>query len=178
MSIINSIIEIPQVDLTRKQTRDFVINAFLKELPGTGKGPNCSKYIYTAELIAHSSILIKRPAALNKGVDFTDHVSGKRFRKRGSVDMPSHADIILDLDQKMKADSASYKGIKSLINDVFNCKYVSQIQCRKCNIVAGKLSTTEAIMAIKWLFIEQDVTYWNWSGRYMLFGGLRDNGLA
>ena len=34
------------------------------------------------------------------------------------------------------------------------------------------------ILAIKWLFIEQDVTYWNWSGRAMLMNGLEKNALV
>ena len=27
---------------------------------------------------------------------------------------------------------------------------------------------------IKWLFIEQDITYWNWSGRNMLYNGIKN----
>jgi hypothetical protein len=29
------------------------------------------------------------------------------------------------------------------------------------------------LLAIKWLFIEQDITYWNWSGRDMLWGHIQ-----
>ena len=31
--------------------------------------------------------------------------------------------------------------------------------------------------AIKWLFMEQDCAYWNYSGRQMLFSGLNERGL-
>ena len=31
---------------------------------------------------------------------------------------------------------------------------------------------------VKWLFLEQDVTYWNYSGRAMLYQSLKDNGLV
>ena len=33
------------------------------------------------------------------------------------------------------------------------------------------------LLAIKWLFIEQDITYWNWSGRNMLKESLEKDGL-
>ena len=33
------------------------------------------------------------------------------------------------------------------------------------------------LLAIKWLFIEQDITYWNWSGRNMLKISLEEKGL-
>ena len=31
---------------------------------------------------------------------------------------------------------------------------------------------------VKWLFLEQDVTYWNYSGRAMLYQSLKGNGLV
>jgi len=34
------------------------------------------------------------------------------------------------------------------------------------------------LLAIKWLFIEQDITYWNWSGRNMLMNSLKDKELV
>lgn len=34
------------------------------------------------------------------------------------------------------------------------------------------------LLAIKWLFIEQDITYWNWSGRNMLYNQLIEMGLV
>lgn len=45
------------------------------------------------------------------------------------------------------------------------------------NIPAGLLSCEEACLAIKWLWIEQDVTYWNFSGRAMLYQSLKEQGL-
>lgn len=50
-------------NLNRKEIRDFVITSFLSEHPGTGKGIDCSKYIYVAETLNNRRILLKRPAA-------------------------------------------------------------------------------------------------------------------
>ena len=124
-------------------------------------------------------IYLKRPAVLNKGVDFTVHVEDIRFRQEGaSVDMPSHSDIVDDLIAKLNADPSIYSNIKELITDLYNCRNVTVQQCLQNSINAGLLTTDEVIMAVKWLFIEQDVTYWNWSGRNMLFSGLQSNSSA
>ncbi len=124
-------------------------------------------------------IFLKRPAVLNKGVDFTVHVEDIRFRQKGaSFDMPSHSDIVDDLIAKLNADPSIYSNIKELITDLYNCRNVTVQQCLQNSINAGLLTTDEVIMAVKWLFIEQDVTYWNWSGRNMLFSGLQSNSSA
>lgn len=34
------------------------------------------------------------------------------------------------------------------------------------------------LLAIKWLFMEQDCAYWNYSGRAMFFDVLRNNNLV
>ena len=38
----------------RKETKDFVIQNFLSENPGTGKVDECSKYIYTVETLSNN----------------------------------------------------------------------------------------------------------------------------
>ncbi len=178
MSIVTCRLSLP-ANLNRKDTRDFVIQTFLSEQPGTGKGNLCSKYIYIAEQLNNRNILLKRPAVLNKGVDFTVHVEKINFRnKGGSVDMPSHSDIVNDLTVKSNASPSIYNNIKTLIIDLYNCRNVTIQQCTQNPINAGLLTTTEVIMAMKWLFIEQDVTYWNWSGRNMLFSYLQANNLV
>jgi len=34
------------------------------------------------------------------------------------------------------------------------------------------------LLTVKWLFMEQDCAYWNYSGRAMFYSALRANGLA
>lgn len=34
------------------------------------------------------------------------------------------------------------------------------------------------LLAVKWLFMEQDCAYWNYSGRKMLMDALANNGLV
>lgn len=56
-------------DLDRRGIRKFVIDQFLDEEAGNGKGDLSTKYIYTVERLTNSNIVLKRPAFLNKGMD-------------------------------------------------------------------------------------------------------------
>ena len=165
----------------REQIKNFVIEKFLLESAGTGTGVNSSKYVYTAEYLSNNGkILLKRPAGLNKGMDFTVHIDGVVFGSgRGVVpDRPKHDHIIADLEAKSVANPVIYQNIKSILNDVFNCKTVTPQQCTNYHISAGILTTEQVVMATKWLFIEQDVTYWNTSGRAMFYNALKSRQLC
>lgn len=163
---------------TRKEVRNQVITKFLDEEPGTGKGDECSRYIYEVETLkSGGKIYLKRPAALNKGVDFTVHVENIKFRPRNMVDMPSHDNIIEDLKLKVVENPSEYGKVKDVISKLYNCEYVADSEYE--NICFNDGHPIDAILkAIKWLFIEQDVTYWNWSGRTMLYNGLKENNLV
>jgi len=156
----------------RASIRRKVIMKFLTEESGTGKGELCSKYIYDVEVTQSGSrIFLKRPATLNKGMDFSVHYEGIRFRNRGLIDMPSHANILADLSSKKLSDSLMYKKVSKIIRRIYACEDISPSELRKLQFEVGH-PVEGILMCIKWLFIEQDVTYWNWSGRAMLFNGL------
>ena len=162
----------------RKSIRKQVIIKFLEEEPGTGKGDLCSKYIYEVENLADGrKILLKRPASLNKGVDFTVHIENARFGNRGAIDMPSHSDIFQDLLEKKSSNPIDYEKVKALIHKLYNCENLESQDYDILEFRTG-YSIESILKAIKWLFIEQDVTYWNWSGRNMLFSALQSKGLC
>jgi hypothetical protein len=162
----------------RASIRSQVIMRFITEKPGTGKGDNSSKYIYEVETTKDGyTVILKRPARFNKGVDFTVHVEGIRFRQKGTVDMPNHSDIINDLSRKKENNPLEYEKVKTVILKFYNCQSVKKKEIENIKFFVGY--PIEAILkSIKWLFIEQDVTYWNWSGRSMLFSALHDKGLC
>ena len=156
----------------RASIRRQVIMKFLREEYGRGKGELCSKYIYDVEVTQSGSrIFLKRPATLNKGMDFSVHYEGVRFRNRGLVDMPSHSNILADLSSKTLSNPLMYRKVSEIIRRIYSCEDVSPTELRKLQFEVG-LPVDGILMCIKWLFIEQDVTYWNWSGRAMLFNGL------
>ena len=59
------------------------------------------------------------------------------------------------------------------IDSVFNCKEIESEWFDEFSFTTGK-SVELILKVIKWFFIEQDITYWNYSGRNMLMNGIRE----
>ncbi len=166
-------------ELNREEIKNYVIQCFLKEQAGTGKGSQCSKYIYEVESCRDRKIFLRRPATLNKGMDFTVHVEGIKFREKYAYkDRPKHKEIILDLQAKKKASPEKYILIAEYLHNIYKCLPYDELSLRDLEIKAGLLTCEECCLAVKWLFIEQDVTYWNWSGRAMFYGALTKHNLV
>ena len=166
----------------RSQMRIDLISNFLSELPGTGNKSLASRYIYTVEsLNSVYSIYLKRPTTLNKGFDFTVNIGGLFFKKNRRYSNPSHSDIINALiDCKQQFPSIYQSQIKQNIQDIYDCKHVSfsVLSGAKFMDYQQNQHPIEIILlAIKWLFMEQDCAYWNYSGRAMFYNSLRDNNL-
>ena len=133
----------------RYQKRQALISCFLNEEAGTGRGDDASRYQYNVESYGDYGIFLKRPTQLNKGFDFTVNVHGMYFKKNRRYSNPSHNDIDLS---RINAYFLDFEGTPHPIQVI--------------------------LLAIKWLFMEQDCAYWNYSGRRMLFEGLSESGLV
>lgn len=158
-------------DGDRVKKRKELIKCFLNEKPGTGKGNAASRYQYNVESYGNYGIFLKRPTQLNKGFDFTVNVCGLYFKKNRRYSNPSHSDIIEALSYCKKHYSENYNSVMSAIREIYECKNVD-FSCLNASFI--DYEGTEhpiqiIILAIKWLFIEQDCAYWNYSGRKMLF---------
>lgn len=154
----NNIIElvIPNT-IGRNNIRNMLIQEFLKELPGSKAG--ASKYRYNVEVSCNSKIYLSRPSYLNKGMDFAIYVdlsTEKDFK-------PSHNYIFQDLKLKKEESLEEYNKLYSLILGIFNCDIEANDNIGL--VFKNGLSADLLLKTIKWLFIEQDVTYWNYSGR-------------
>lgn len=159
---------------TRRQFRERIIQEFLKEEPGTGKGEFTSKYTYFVETLANGSrVFLTRPARLNNGFDFEIRVEGMKFTsaKGRTTNRPSHPVIFQDLIQKKAESGKAYSDLFKLIEDVYNCNEISPEDYSHLTFASG-LPVDMLLFIIKWLFIEQDVTYWNYSGRAMFMSGV------
>ncbi|EOU1462724.1 DNA adenine methylase [Clostridium perfringens] len=161
----------------RKEIRYEIVNLFLNEEPGTGKQELSSKYIYYVEtLLDGKRIFLKRPANLNKGFDFIIKVEDIEFREKGAdKDAPRHSDIITDLKNKRNEDEDKYNELYSLIKDIYECKDINSSDMEKLSFKNG-YSVELVLKLIKWFFIEQDITYWNYSGRAMLMDNINNIG--
>lgn len=156
----------------RTDIRTELTNLFLQEQPGTGKGTNTSVYIYEVETLQNGEkIYLKRPARLNKGFDFEINVSNTNFGIKRRTTMPSHQHIYNDLILKKSENLADFTRLKELINRIYLCQTVTEVEMLNFNFTFG-FPTDLILKVIKWLFIEQDITYWNWSGRAMFYSGL------
>lgn len=176
MPTFNQNLNLPTHLTTRDEIREWVILEFLKEEAGLGTKELSTKYIYTVEQCATgNSIELRRPAFLNKGMDFTVHVTNIQFRTKGAFkDKPKHQEIIDDLIAKKNHDAKMYEKLTYILQEIYDCQHPQNINI---NIPSGLLSCEEVCLAIKWLWIEQDVTYWNFSGRAMLYQILKEQGL-
>lgn len=159
---------------TRRQLRERVIHEFLKEEPGTGKAELTSKYTYFVETLANGSrIFLTRPARLNNGFDFEIRVEGMEFQstKGRTTNRPSHPVIFADLIKKKAENGEAYAELFRLIERVYNCEDISPQVYAHLAFTSG-LPVDVLLNIIKWFFIEQDVTYWNYSGRAMFMSGV------
>ena len=156
----------------RKSIRKQLVETFLEEEPGTGTGENCSVYRYYVETLQEGNrVYLKRPARLNKGFDFEVNVENTLFGTTRRTQLPSHASIHKDLLLKSSENADEFSKMGALIDRVYNCEKVDDSEMVALKFDSGY--TAEIMLkSIKWLFIEQDITYWNWSGRSMLYDGL------
>ena len=157
----------------RNALRTLLLDRLVEEKAGTGKGENTSKYRYNVEsLSCGNRIYLTRPVPLNKGFDFVIHVENYTFMNQ--KDNPKHDDIINDLKMKKQEGNAKYEQLLLLIDSVFLCKDPTDIFLQPTELLFEKGFPVDMILkVIKWLFIEQDIRYWNWSGRNMFMNGIR-----
>lgn len=156
----------------RNSVRRRVIEEFLKEKAGTGNKEKASKYEYQVETLANGNhIILTRPANLKNGFDFLIRVSNHNFNRSGRLrDNPKHDDLIDDLKVKKNNEPKKYKLLYEKICKVYQCKNVTSEEL-KIEYEDG-LPADLIVLVCKWFFIEQDIRYWNYSGRNMLFSNI------
>ncbi len=164
----------------RVTMRKNLIETFLQEEPGTGIENNASRYIYNVEQFGKYGIFLKRPTQLNKGFDFTVNIDGLFFKKSRRYSNPSHQDIIDALTDCKFNYSQIYLSIAQKLQQIYYCEPVSLVPSGATFFdYAGNEHPIEIILlAVKWLFMEQDCAYWNYSGRAMFYDVLQKNSLV
>lgn len=159
---------------TRAALRKQVVEKFLTESPGTGSGADASKYIYYVETLSNGKkVYLTRPAYLKKGFDFRISIEGMTFLT--GQDYPKHDDIFNDLEAKRDENPDMAKRLYDAIRRVYDCDDPDDIMTdfKGVSFKVG-YSVEFLLKVIKWLLIEQDVRDWNYSGRAMFMGGVKD----
>lgn len=156
--------------------RKQLIEEFLKEQPG--RTTSVTEYYYFVETLQNNNrIYLKRPTALNKGVDFEVRVENTQFRygKHDNIistgNRPSHDDITNDLINKKAENPTEFSALRELLDKTYTCEPINDSEYFQFSFTSGH-SIEVIFKSLKWLFIEQDITYWNRSGRAMLYNGL------
>lgn len=162
---------------SRNDIRMKVVNILSHEEPGTGRDNLASRYTYYVETLSDGNrIYLRRPANLHNGFDFIVCVENVNFNPNGRRrNYPKHDDIINDLKSKFEENPYNYSILFYAIEHIYNCREFD------INEINNDLFTTGypvdlILKCLKWLFIEQDIRYWNYSGRDMLWNGIKDIG--
>ncbi|MGN0574564.1 MAG: DNA adenine methylase [Ruminococcus sp.] len=154
---------------SRNDVRMRVIEQLAKEAPGTGANELASRFIYYVETLSDGNrVYLRRPANLHYGFDFLVCVEGANYNPGGkrARNYPSHDDFAEDLAKKKAENPAMYKKLYKLLKKVFECHEVTEEEYKQITFKTG-LEVDHILKTIKWLFIEQDIRYWNYSGRNM-----------
>lgn len=154
---------------TRNEVRMRVIKKFSAEKPGTGKGDKASGYRYFVEILQNGDrVYLDRPANLHNGFDFLVCVENMNYAKKGERRRcaPKHDDLHEDLLKKRKENLVEYEKLYTLLCKIYECKDVTDNEISKVKFKVG-LPPDHVVKVLKWFFIEQDIRYWNYSGRRM-----------
>lgn len=169
-------------ELNRKELRMLYVNIFGEEKPGVGKEKGRKQeYKYIVDIFNDDNkeyrIFLNRPATTNWGVDFTICVEYKnkndkdyqKYNFSKNSNRPSHKNIFEDLIEKKKESEQGYQKIIDLINRIYNLDFPreKEIESIESEFFLNKrgFSLILLLKMIKWLYIEQDVTYWLVSGK-------------
>jgi len=181
----NYTIKYTNYGITRKTIRDQLITTFLSETQGTGKGINASHYIYIMETFKNYEITLHRPGTLKYGFDFTVNVEKNLMFKgpKKHKTYPSYPDIINILISFRNKNTSTYNStIKPIIVDIYNCVNVTFNSSSNLGFFTdcnnNSIPIELILLLLKWLFVEQDIRYWNYSGRDKLYLLLQTNSIV
>jgi hypothetical protein len=152
---------------TRNDIRKRVVDKLFGEVPGKGAARDASRYKYFVETLSNGDrIYLQRPARLHNGFDFLICVENHNYSKpdERKRNYPKHDDLIEDLKQKKRKEPDMYAKLYYLIKKVYECHDVSDDELAEVTFSTG-LPADHVVKVFKWFFIEQDIRYWNYSGR-------------
>ena len=156
----------------RRTLRQTIAEKWCDEEPHTN-------YRYNVERCADGKrVYLLRPTWLNKGFDFQVNVEGLvkvvKAGKGTTREMPSHGDLVHDLRSKLQERPKDANLLFDAVAAVYECAEPAEIVKGLGKLRPFKVGwpLDQTLYIIKWLMIEQDVTYWLQTGRDMLMSGI------
>lgn len=150
---------------TRDDFRQFLLAKWAKESVA-------QKYRYFVEKLSDGGrVYLERPGRLNKGCDFVIFIEDLFLYKNGNNRPPSHKDLCIDLhNKKTHLSKTNWKHLIASIEAVHTmASYTVPPECEEAINRLPLMSLEQIQLLCKWLFIEQDLTYWSGKGRDMLW---------
>ena len=152
----------PRNEIVRK-----VVNTFIKtEYQEKGKGVT---FRYPVEkLPGNRRLFIARPGH-KKNFDFKVEVTEEMGLKEGK-----HEQVVLDLRMKKQRNPQEFEDFLRAVEEVYHCSEndIDRLLPRYSNLkeASGTGAEVEVILKIlKWLFIMEDIVYWDVEGRAFLY---------
>ena len=155
-------------NLARAQIRSKLLQVWESELPASGQ------YRYNVEQCADGSkIYLLRPANLNKGCDFKIISENFKKWKNGKDKAPKHDDVFELIRDVLSEDPSLKSDIVSAIERIYACQNICDVFSEYPRLLDTQDCKAErALKLLKWMWIEQDITYWTGEGRQMLKSGI------
>ena len=156
----------------RRTLRRTIAEKWCEEDPNTN-------YRYNVERCASGKrVYLLRPTWLNKGFDFQVNVEGLvkvvKPAKGATREMPSHGDVMHDLRSKLAKRPKDSAVLFEAVGAVYDCGEPAEIirEMPRLSALKEGWPIDQLLYIIKWLMVEQDVTYWLRTGRDMLMSGI------
>jgi hypothetical protein len=154
--------------MTRHGIVQKVVNTFIStECSDRGQG---IQFWYPVENLSDNKrLFIKRPGGLQKwNFDFKVNVEPEFELGKGT-----HKEVALDFQNKKIENPQKYPELLKALTQVYNCNNdVDQILQAIPDLEPSFKTGAKAnvlLKVIKWMFIMEDIVYWNYKGRTKLY---------
>ena len=154
--------------LSREKVREKILRTWMEEDPGVGQ------YRYDVENCSdNSKIYLLRPGPLNKGCDFIIISENFLKFKNGNDKPPRHRDVFMLIASFVHGNKKMAKSFLGAAQDVYKCLKPDDCICKFHTLkTVPDCKAERSLKLLKWMWIEQDITYWTQRGREMLWNGL------
>jgi len=159
--------------MTRHKIVQKVVNTFIStEYLDRGKG---IQFWYPVENLSDGKqLFIKRPGGLQKwNFDFKVNIVLEFGLGKGT-----HAEVFKDFQNKKAENPLKYPELIKALTEVYNCNNDVDQVLQSIPVLESSFSTGAKVdillKVIKWMFIMEDIVYWNYKGRNKLYNYLTE----
>ena len=152
---------------SREDVRKYVLITYAKE------DCNTKTRYFVVTVNKGKRIYIERPTRLNKGCDFVLFAEDVITCENGNDKPPSHTDVLQDISLKKEVLTPyQYTLLIQAIKGIYELKSYTYAEAFVNGLPQIGWTYELLLKLIRWLFIEQDITYWAGDGRNRLYSAI------